>query len=207
MRVAAYIDGFNLYYRALKSSKFKWLNIHRLCEGFLVNGQSLVYTKYFTARVKPRPTDPEMPKRQQIFFSALQTEPDFSFYYGRFLPKTKKRPLVSDPTKFAEVHDTEEKGSDVNLAAHLLNDAWKDSYDAALVLSQDTDLCEPMRMVSRELKKGIGLVVLDGKEPNKRLRKVSSFVHHVTPARLSAAQFPNPVIGANGKEIWKPSSW
>ena len=51
MRIAAYVDGFNLYYRALENSRFKWLNIHKLCEGFLEDGQTLEFTKYFTARL------------------------------------------------------------------------------------------------------------------------------------------------------------
>ena len=41
----------------------------------------------------------------------------------------------------------EEKGSDVNLSAHLLNDVWKGLFDAAAVISNDTDLVTPIRMV------------------------------------------------------------
>jgi uncharacterized LabA/DUF88 family protein len=49
------------------------------------------------------------------------------------------------PTRFVEILDTEEKGSDVNLAVHIINDAWSNHFDVALVLSQDTDLIEPLR--------------------------------------------------------------
>ena len=35
---------------------------------------------------------------------------------------------------------TEGKGSDVNLAVHLLNDGWLDAYDCAVVISNDSDL-------------------------------------------------------------------
>jgi hypothetical protein len=108
---------------------------------------------------------------------------------------------------FVEVHDTEEKGSDVNLAAYLLHDAWQGKYEVALVLSQDTDLCEPLRMVSRDLKKPVGLVVLDGAQPNGRLKAVSSFVRHITPARLAAAQFPDPTPDRVGRPIRKPTTW
>jgi len=44
---------------------------------------------------------------------------------------------------------TEEKGSDVNLAVHLLNDAWLNLYDCAVVISNDSDLAESCRLVSR----------------------------------------------------------
>ena len=107
--------------------------------------------------------------------------------HGRFLPKTEWRPLAADPTCFVEVLDSEEKGSDVNLAAHLLHDGWRDRSDAALVLSQDTDLCEPLRMVKQELGKTVGLVWLDGREPGRRFRSCATIIRHATPARLRAA--------------------
>ena len=46
----------------------------------------------------------------------------------------------------------EEKGSDVNRAAHLLNDAWQSLFEASVVVSNDTDLVTPIRMVTRERK-------------------------------------------------------
>jgi hypothetical protein len=49
------------------------------------------------------------------------------------------------------VHTMEEKGSDVNLAVHILNDAWKDLYDAAVVISNDTDLTAPIALRMRFL--------------------------------------------------------
>jgi hypothetical protein len=108
---------------------------------------------------------------------------------------------------FVEVHDTEEKGSDVNLASHLLMDGFKDRYDVALVLSQDTDLIEPMRMVKEELGKVLGLVWLDGRTPNNEMRGASSFVRHLSPPDLAAAQFPPVVLRADGTSVQKPSTW
>ena len=43
---------------------------------------------------------------------------------------------ASSPTR----KKTEEKGSAVNLAVHLLNDGWLDAYDCAVVISNDSDL-------------------------------------------------------------------
>lgn len=42
-----------------------------------------------------------------------------------------------------DIIKTEEKGSDVNLAVHLLNDGWLDAYDCAVVVSNDSDLARP----------------------------------------------------------------
>ena len=52
-RVIAYIDGFNLYF-GLKSQgweRYLWLNVQTLAGNLLQPGQTLVHTKYFTARV------------------------------------------------------------------------------------------------------------------------------------------------------------
>jgi uncharacterized LabA/DUF88 family protein len=56
-------------------------------------------------------------------------------------------PLAANPSKTAEVIHTEEKGSDVNLGVHLVNDAWLNRYDCAVVVSNDSDLAEAISLV------------------------------------------------------------
>ena len=206
MRAFVYVDGFNLYYRALKGTPHKWLNLAALARRVLAPDDSVEQVRYFTARVSARSGDPDAPRRQQLYLNALSTVPNVRFHFGRFLPKTKRRPLVSTGA-FVEIRDTEEKGSDVNLATHLLNDGWRKSYDVALVLSQDTDLIEPMRIVSQELGLKVGLIWLDGGSPNKNMVAASTFVRHINNADLAASQFVNPIIAAGGKLIEKPVGW
>ena len=207
MRVAVYIDGFNLYYRALKRTEFKWLDIMALCREILDDSDHIEFIRYFTAEVSPRAGDPTAPVRQQAYLRALRTIPNLTIHSGRFLTKTKTRPLVSDPSVFVKVHDTEEKGSDVNLASHLLNDAFRERFEAALIVSQDTDLCEPLRMVKHDLGKIVGIVWMDASDPGKRHKKVSDFIRHANRSILSRSQFPNPVIGKGGMKIPKPAEW
>ncbi len=207
MRAYVYIDGFNLYYRALKGGPYKWLDFVKLSKRLLDPSDSIDVVRYFTARVSARSGDPDAPRRQQILFNALGTLSNLKFHYGRFLAKQKMRPLVSNPKKYVNILDTEEKGSDVNLAVHLLNDGWHDRYDLALVLSQDTDLIEAMRMVRIDVGKQVGLVWLDGRQPNKYMAAACSFTRHLSRADLAASQFPNPVIRADGSEVYKPASW
>lgn len=207
MRVSVYVDGFNLYYRGLKGTPYKWLDLGALATAFLRADETLVAIKYFTADVSPRSGDPDAVLRQQSYLRALRTIPSLSIHKGRFLPKTKVRPLVSDPGRFVAVHDTEEKGSDVNLAAHLVHDAHMGVFDTALVVSQDTDLCEPMRIVNRELGKTLGVIWLESSAPGKRHRAVSNFIKHANASILKRCQFPDPVIGRGGQKIAKPSDW
>jgi len=97
----------------------------------------------------------------------------------------------------------EEKGSDVNLAVHLLNDAWKDEFEAAVVVSNDTDLLTPIEMVKNDRKKPVMVVCPDTKRSaSPKLVQVASAVRHIRPAMLAASQFP-AVMGT----IRKPASW
>ena len=50
-RTALYIDGFNLYYRALKGTPFKWLDIRKMAQQILAAHNQITSIKYFTARV------------------------------------------------------------------------------------------------------------------------------------------------------------
>jgi len=49
------------------------------------------------------------------------------------------------------VDKTEEKGSEVNLASHLLRDAFSKKFEVAVLITNDSDLAEPVRIVAREL--------------------------------------------------------
>jgi hypothetical protein len=98
----------------------------------------------------------------------------------------------------------EEKGSDVNLAAHLLNDAWKGSFEAAAVFSNDTDLVEPIRMVAVERAKPV-FVVCPGRWPMATaLSKVATHERYIRKAMLTASQLPDPVPNTT---IRKPAGW
>jgi hypothetical protein len=98
----------------------------------------------------------------------------------------------------------EEKGSDVNLACHLINDGWAGRYDAAVVISNDTDLVEPIRIVVQELKKPVTLLCPSPFGAAKPLTAVASHVRHIHTAHLNASVFPDTLPGT---AITKPASW
>ena len=53
-RTYIYIDGFNLYYRSLKGTPYKWLDIESMCQQLLSDNVDIKAIKYFTARIKER---------------------------------------------------------------------------------------------------------------------------------------------------------
>ena len=116
MRTFVYVDGFNLYYGALKGTPFKWLDPVSLFEKVLQPRHDILKVKYFTARVSGTPTDPSMPQRQDVYLRALRHfRPEVEVYFGHFLSHTVRAPLAQPAgrQRTAEVIRTEEKGSDV----------------------------------------------------------------------------------------------
>ena len=55
VRSNVYIDGFNLYYGALKGTSYKWLDVARLASLLLPGSCRVHRIRYYTARVSGRP--------------------------------------------------------------------------------------------------------------------------------------------------------
>jgi hypothetical protein len=83
---------------------------------------------------------------------ALAIIPEISVHYGNFLFSQKWAALVKPPQAkpsgyawpvvlpaLVLVEKAEEKGSEVNLACHLVRDALTNAFDVAVVLTNDTD--------------------------------------------------------------------
>jgi hypothetical protein len=208
LRAYVYVDGFNLYYRALKSARCNWLNLSSLANLYLPQYEVLKI-KYFTALVSASPWDPGQVARQQTYLRAFGTLPNVEVHFGRFLTVEKNAPCAASwragQYKPLRVMKTEEKGSDVNLATHLICDGFRDEYDIAAVISNDTDLEEPLRIVKDELKKGIALLH-PSKYASGNLGKYATTVRRLRVGALKAAQFPDELLDASGA-FRKPPSW
>jgi hypothetical protein len=216
-RTIVYIDGFNLYYRAARPSGHKWLNVAALAEASLPSTSKIVGVNYYTARVSGR-VDSTAPARQHAYLRALESLPLVKIHYGNFLSDHKWAGLVQPPQfrphcttppaptpQVAYVWKTEEKGSDVNLGVHLVRDAFLKAFDEAAILTNDTDLVEPVRIVARELNLPVTLLTPVSK-PATSLVQYASHVRHITPY-LGPCILPDPVILANGRKVSKPSDW
>ena len=142
--------------------------------------------------------------------AALGTLPNLEVIYGHFLTHKVMMPLANllpgQPT-FAEVIKTEEKGSDVNLATFLLLDGFHNSYDTAVLVTNDSDLLEPIRVVRSEFGKRVGLL-----NPQRNKRVALDLLPHLDfykPIRkgvLGASQFPNTIQDRNGT-FHRPAGW
>ena len=104
-----------------------------------------------------------------------------------------------------EVLKTEEKGSDVNLATHLLCDAYEHAFDVAVVVTNDSDLAEPVKVVNQRLNKTVGIL-----NPHAHgsftLRQAAAFVKRIRSGVLAASQFP-PTLTDSVGTFHKPTGW
>jgi hypothetical protein len=206
VKTNVYVDGFNLYYGAVKGTPYKWLDLHKLCT-LLLPRNDIRRIRYFTAPVQNTPNDPDKAQRQQTFIRALETLPNLTVHYGSFLSSKVHMPLVK-PTlrrRSAHVVKMEEKGSDVNLASLLLADAFRNDFEVGVVLSNDSDLVLPIKIVATELHLPVGIL-----NPHKRfsveLRKVATFRKQIRKGALAASQLPPTLTDARGT-IHKPVAW
>ena len=167
----------------------------------------ILSVKYFTARVSGRPNDQSKPQRQDTYIRALQRHrPEVDVYFGHFLTNPVRMPLVHPVgnQRTAQVIKTEEKGSDVNLSVHLLNDGWLDAYDCAVVVSNDSDIAESMRLVKDQHGKRIGLITPGTRSPSRQLLAHADFARRIRPNALGRSQLPDPIPGTT---IRKPPRW
>lgn len=205
-----YVDGFNLYFGALKDHPdLKWLDLAALAQRLLRDDDTVNRIRYFTARIDSR-GDPQAPQRQETYLRALRTIPNLSIDYGQFKTRTKMQRLANPPAsgpKRVEVLVTEEKGSDVNLATHLLWDAFNGDGSASLVTSGDTDLVRPIEVVARRLNRMVGVINGTLKAaPTRELASVTSWVKRLRVGVLRDSQFPEILYDSTGA-FRRPATW
>lgn len=209
MRTAIYVDGFNFYYW-MKPSPYRWIDLKTLAANAIARSDKkheIVAVKYFTARVSDTLDDPSKSTRQDVYIRALRAViPELTVYFGEFRRQKKLMPLVHadgvSPGPMRWVWDTEEKGSDVNLAVELVNDAWMNLYDIAIVISNDSDLERAVSLAKRK-QRTVGVLVRGDAEVNS-LKRVSTFWKRLRQEDLANALLPREIPG---KSIRIPAEW
>jgi uncharacterized LabA/DUF88 family protein len=235
-KVYVYVDGFNLYYRSLKRTSYpaKWLNLKKMVIKLFPNfNLNIGKIKYFTADISGK-INPTASRDQAVYFKALRTLREIEIIKGRFSVHKNnahlcypiefypnvfkvvciKQENCNDMPKSVKILKYEEKGSDVNLGCHLVKDAFTDKFDLAIVITADTDLLEPIKMVL-DNNKEIKLV-----SPKESHRKTSKQIHssflellgkenivETNQRIIETSQFNSKIETANGGTIIKPEYW
>ena len=216
MKTISYIDGFNLYYNTFKGKlnaeniQYKWLNLEKLIPWIVskkYKKNTFVKTKYYTAHVSGK-EDAGKLERQNVYLNTLksyceQTE----IYYGKYIVKESYRTKVNKVFPFpskVKVFLPEEKGSDVNLASHMLFDAFRNKFEVAVLVSNDSDLEEPLRIVTEEFDKKVIIVQPKHVNTSKSLLKYSFDVLRYDKNDLKECQLP---LDIPYTKYHKPNEW
>ncbi len=110
----------------------------------------------------------------------------------------------SEPTT-ARVLRTEEKGSDVNLGSYLLWDAMQEGCKSAAVVTNDSDLKTPIRMLTEKLRIPV-TVICPHERISKSLAQVATETRKTRESALRRSQFPLELRDAAGT-VRCPPSW
>jgi uncharacterized LabA/DUF88 family protein len=200
-RVIVYIDGFNLYFGILEKGwrRYLWLDLVALSKRLLTKNQTLITTKYFTARVR---ADAQKIARQSTFLQAISTRGGVDIFFGRYQKKSKQ--CRNCHVKWNEY---EEKMSDVRLATELLRDAYTDQFDTALIISADADLLPPIEVIKQDFPDKRIVICFPPKRDNPRLSSVVHGTLRIGRGRLSNCQLPKSIKKPDGYVLRRPKDW
>ena len=203
-RVAVYIDGLNLYYgmKSMGWRRYYWLDLQRLSENLLRPYQRLQFVRYFTAKFLPDDNAPGRVDRQEAYLQAISSLPKARIQYGLHIPKT----IICHRCRAASL-TYEEKMTDVNIAVALLEDANNNLFDAAIVISADSDLTMPIEVVRQKFANKQVRVAFPPKRHSQHLSDVATASFHISRDLLRNSQLPDPVAKPDGYAIHKPGHW
>src|SRR5216683_3969676 len=193
VRVAAYVDGFNLYFglKAMRGRKYLWLDVQALAVSLLRPGQTLEQVSYFTARVR---NDPDGKQRQSAYLDALAAHSNLvAIIDGRF--QEKDRRCWQCGTMWTVY---EEKETDVNIAVTLVEDAVRDRYDTALLISADSDLCPAIRSMKRLCPEKRIVAAFPPRRHSVDLRGAVDGYLFIGDDKIRQSQLPGEIVTAGG---------
>lgn len=212
--VAAYVDGFNLYYGMKKKygRKFLWLDVVDLVRRLRPNDQVAV-VRYFTAILK---NEPAASQRQEDYLDAMRARNDhlIAIHLGRFKARTIswcrrcRQPYVCGCG--VEYQSWQEKETDVALGAMMVADASLGVADTTMLISADTDLApalDAVRLVAPSQR--IYLALPPGNTgPSRHLVGGGDVGHFfIRESVLNHALMPNAITAADGQIYRRPEKW
>lgn len=214
--MGVYIDGLNLYYggRSLcgrGQPGWRWLDVPALADllvsrngAWSAQRATACRIAYCTALVAGGPSA-DSRHRQQTYLQALLATGRLSIEEGTFVTRrVTGRDAAGSVRRTITVR--EEKGSDVNVAAHLLIDLHTDEIDAAVLITNDSDLRLPANHARLHLP--VGTVNPRGTPTAAALRghpgdgAGGHWWYSLTAEDFSACQLPESVGGHRKPEGW-----
>jgi uncharacterized LabA/DUF88 family protein len=105
----------------------------------------------------------------------------------------------------------EEKETDVNIALHLLNFAYKNRFDCALLLTNDSDLAPAIAMLRAEVPdKWVRILTPPKRRTSKELVTAAGGMKHVRSIKhshIASALLPESITLADGQVVARPAEY
>ena len=147
-KVSIYIDGANFVY-GMKSLNPKYSDYHFDFENYIkeiIGKDELIDIFYYNASLK-QDVNPRRFKEQQKLLARLRKIPKCKI----ILCKRQKRFTKEDEEYYTI------KGDDIYLALDMLNHAWENKYDKAILFSGDGDFSQLVKYV-KDKKKEVEMI-------------------------------------------------
>lgn len=205
-RTTIYIDGFNLYYGAVKGTPWKWLNLEKYF-ALVRPDDDIQRIHYFTALI-----DGSHRPNQEEFLAALATLSTVNVILGRYMHKPIRcRVHACTFAHQREFIRPEEKQTDVNIALQMLDDAYQGIAERFVLVSGDSDLVPAITMVKARFP-GIEIIAyVPTNHPSRgaavELRTAADKARNLPLVELRHAQFPPRIQGPGTRVIVKPANW
>lgn len=202
MRVAAFIDGFNLYHALndLNKPHLKWLDLRKLCGHFAPKPDNTITgIYYFSAYATWK--SPGVVARHRAYVSAL-TATGVEVILGSFKEKQMRCPNCGGTYK-----SHEEKQTDVNLALYLVKKA--DTYDRALLVSGDSDFSSTVELI-RIIPKDVRIISPQGRKHSFDLVRAAGGKEHCRQLRelqIEHALLPREIKDQDGRDVIRPHEY
>ncbi|HEY0025632.1 MAG TPA: NYN domain-containing protein [Longimicrobium sp.] len=231
MRVAFVVDGFNLYHSIRDAEKLvaarpqRWLDLNALCSSYLqVFGRTatLEGIYYFSAIAKHlAASKPDIELRHQAYIDALKStgvhvtlanfkarEKFIPLKYCRFrIGRWKRRLRVPIPRCSLSYIKAEEKETDVAIASKMFELLHRQTADAVVLISGDTDLLPAIR-TGRALFPGAEIALMfPYNRHNAELKRAVARSFKISKEQYAKYQLPDPVVLPSGHAIRKPPTW
>jgi len=217
LKTTVFIDGYNLYYGAVRRTPYKWLDIFKLfSEQLLHPDNELIEVRYYTAPVLGSLCDdPASPQRQRQYLQALRKMyPDkITIIEGKLIRGDAvlrlSKPLPEAPTiSKVKVITLTEKKTDVNIAADMLSGAFNGEFEQAVLCSNDSDMEGALKAIRQHCQNiRIGLVAptaTQGRFISNDLKAQAHWSKTIELEEMALAQLPQKI---RGTAITKPDSW
>lgn len=202
IRVACYIDGFNFYHSLDDMNRrsggtlnyLKWVDLGALMSVYTDKAvHQIVAVKYFSAYATWKP---DSHARHQLYVQALN-QAGVEVILGRF----KEKDVFCKACR-GTFRAHEEKESDVNLATHLMADAFENRFDHAYVVTRDSDLAGPIRMVRRKHPaKKVKVIAPPQRRHSKELWALADLRAEIKEEHLKQCLLPQTVTDTNGAVV------